>query len=66
MNASREKAKISLESHVRVYTHFGGQCSEANFRGALKEVCKEVWWKFTGRLVEVLKFQLAKNKLLQN
>ena len=45
MIASKEKPKISLESHMRVYTHFRGQCSEAKFRGTLKEVCEEVWWK---------------------
>ena len=50
MIASKEKPKIALESHMRVYTHFGGQCSEARFRGTLKEVCEEVWWKFGGSL----------------
>ena len=50
MIASKEKPKISLESHMRVYTHFGGQCSEAKFRGTLKEVCEEVWWKLIIKL----------------
>ena len=45
MIASKEKAKISFESHMRVYTHFGGQGSEAKFRGTLKEVCEEVYNK---------------------